>query len=82
MVRALVWKDKKSFQQHVEIMIGFRKSHQNNVKSGLPRLQDMPAQGHTITRDEPGDTVGNIGPEVIFVSIPIGEIILARNSQN
>ena len=82
MVRALAWKDQQSFLQHVEMMTNFRKSHRNNTESGLPELRDMPAQGYTIVQDEPGRTPGNIGQGITFLSIPIGGIALACNSQN
>jgi hypothetical protein len=78
----LVWKDAKSFKQHIADMKMFSLSHRHNPQSRFNLLKNMP----TSCNFQPA---GRIGGGTGFVSaggkstlVPIWEIELPRGAQN
>lgn len=82
MEMALVWKDAKSFKQHIADMRMFSRSHRYHPQGGFNLLKNTLTPGNS---QPPGKTGGGIG----FIStrgkstvVPIWEIELPRGSQN
>ena len=81
MLMALVWKDAKSFKQHLEHMRMFRQTHHGDAGRIAP-LKDMPTPFNIRPLIKTGRVKGSISIRGMSAIVPIWEIVLPRNSQN
>jgi hypothetical protein len=78
----LVWKDAKSFKQHIADMRMFSQSHRHNPQGGFNLLKNMPTSCNFHPAGRTGGGTGFFNTRGKLILVPIWEIELPRGSQN
>jgi hypothetical protein len=79
----LVWDSIKSFQQHLEDMRQFRRSHFHNESTGEPRmLKTMPIPINFTLSQDTGLVKDIYNSRGKLILVPIWRITPSRGSQN
>jgi hypothetical protein len=82
MEMVLVWKDAKSFKQHIADMRMFSLLHRHNLQGVFNLLKNMPTSCNFPPVGSTGGGIGFISNRGKSTLVPIWEIELPRGSQN
>jgi len=82
MAAALVWNDAKSFEQHLEDMRLFRRTHPGRLEGGLAPLKSLSTLCYYIRRSINTGLISSVSVRGKSILVPVWQIALPGNSQN